>query len=313
MSASKSAARSWLRRGAVLSISAIAGLGALVITPNGPSAPSAAPHDPEALQKAMKDPVEARDFCELGREMLFPITDPGNQVAAQDLFYEAIERDPLEACGYAGLAHSLATISLLVPDGLAQNAVISDAQLAAEEAVRLNPISGWSHSAAAWTSFAAGDTVGAITQSGMAERLSPSDGNVLDFHALTLVLAGKYVSAFEVSNPERMTQKQGDRRADQNLHGAASFHLGLYSEAIATLEHKVTIDQHASDMALVYLSASYAALERLDRAEDYAEQLMEAAPDYPVDDALTRLYRRPGAAEEVLSQLQRAGWQAPAS
>lgn len=150
-----------------------------------------------------------------------------------------------------------------------------------------------------------------MRHSALAEQLSPNDGNVLDFRALILVLAGEFNAAHDISAATRPRLLGSDRFANQNIHAVANFHLGRYDEAIAALEKAMKNGQPVSALTLVYLTAAHAAAERLGPARLYASQLMETAPDFHAEVALPRLYHGPGAAEAVLSQLRRAGWQAP--
>ncbi|MCV6595618.1 MAG: hypothetical protein OIF40_00855, partial [Mangrovicoccus sp.] len=176
---------------------ALAGIGALAVMLLTPAAPIPAP-PPEAAPQSgahrqarmaereallAKSPatLHAANLCEIGRGLLFPIAEPGNQITAQETFRQAISRDPSYACGYAGLAHSLSTTSLLQPPGAAKDAMMQEAVQSAQAAVERDPTSGWSQSALAWAHFTSGALEAAMRHSALAEQLSPNDGNVLDF------------------------------------------------------------------------------------------------------------------------------------
>lgn len=264
----------------------------------------------KALSAKSTATVQAANFCDHAKGLLFPVASIDNQKLASDIFRKAISTDPDFVCGYAGLAHSLATSAILTPPGDKRNEYSQDAVNMGKKAVELAPRSGWSHSGAAWASYASGDTELALEQSALAASLAPLDGNVLDFRGVTLVVSGRFKDAYDVTHSDRPRETGSYRFAHRNIHAVASFHIEEYSEAIQSLNFAIRNGDPVSALTLVFLTASHQALGNYSEARAALKQMKENWPGFRADLALNAFYSRPEYAEAVISRLAEAGWTA---
>ncbi|WP_299354763.1 hypothetical protein [uncultured Shimia sp.] len=263
-----------------------------------------------ALASKSTATVQAENYCNAARGFLFPIANLANQKLASDIFREAIKTDPNYYCGYAGRAHSLSTTSLLLPPGEAKTALLSEAADMARKAVDLAPLSGWSQSALAWSNYAQGNSETALEQSAIAVDLAPTDGNVLDFRAVTLLVLGQFQEAYDISHPDRLREKGSHRFAHRNINAVASFHLGKYQEAIDSLNYATENGDPVSELTLVFKAASYQGLGDTRSAQENLNKLQKSWPDFRLNLVLSAFYADPAFAQLVLKNLAAAGWQA---
>lgn len=303
----------WVIGASALAVVAVStGLTVMLLqSPEQPQPPeSTSARDLKRLALAAKSPatVQASNYCDHARGLLFPIASVGNQKLATGIFRQAQESDPDYVCSYAGLGHSLATSARLTPLGTERDDLIQEAVAMAQTAVELAPNDGWSQSAIAWASFAAGDLEKAKKHSELAEALSPEDGNVLDFRGLMLLMFGQFSEAYDVTNPKKSRKIGSYRFAHRNLHAVASFHLGKYNEAVSSLNFAAQHGDPVSPLSLVFLAASYQGLQNTDEARKLLDQLRESWPNFRPETSLAAFYSRPELAEGVISNLKAAGW-----
>ena len=268
----------------------------------------------QALAEKSAATVQAANLCDTARGMLFPIGSIENQKIATRIFQQAIASDAGYACGYAGAAHSLATLSLIVPrDDPSKVDYGLDATAMAARAIELDPMSGWSQSAAAWAAYSAGNHPRAEKLAALSVELGPRDGNVLDFSATIAILTGNFEEAHSRSSPERPRALGSYRFAHRNLHAVASFHLGDYETAIASLRTATQSGDPVSPLTLTFLAASHEAAGDHAAARDLVEELVTTWPAFRPDLLLGNLYADRSHVSQIVDRLRDAGWRRPDS
>lgn len=252
--------------------------------------------------------LQASNMATKASEMLFPIADVKLQTAALKLFEEAIRIDPAYAGGYAGAAHSLSTLAILAPDLTQRQHLLQDASLMSGTAVDLDPTDGWSISSKAWLAFASGNFENAKTLADRAYLLSDMDGRVMNFYALILLLTGNFEKAQKISAPDAPRRATGSNRANLNLHGVASFHLGDYETAVSSFDSAIASGAPVSELTLLYKAASYQANAHTAEAQKLLTELSRTWPMFQPEVALSKFYASREHVDVVLEQLRAAGW-----
>ncbi len=262
----------------------------------------------QALSAKSPAAVQASNYCDQARGLLFPIATIDNQILASDIFRMAINEAPDFYCGYAGLAHSLGTQALLTRGEEERDALILNSGQMAQKAVDIAPSNGWSQSAMAWVSYVSRDYDRALEYSALAQSLRPKDGNVLDFRGVILLVMGRFEEAYEVSDPSHPREIGSHRFAHRNIHAVASFHIGEFREAIASLKFASKNGDPVSALSLVFLAASYQRLGESKEAHATLNQLKQSWPEFRPDLVLAAFYSSPNLSDEVISALTDAGW-----
>ncbi|MDV7143861.1 hypothetical protein R3X27_14335 [Tropicimonas sp. TH_r6] len=279
-------------------------------TQQEPRSATAAQDSLERTALAEKSPatLQAANLAEKAADLLFPIADAEHQTLATAMYREAIRIDPSHYGGYAGAAHSLATLAMISPDAERSAELLSEAEALAEKAIDLAPLSGWSHSATAWVALSAGDPERAVDLARRAASLSPMDGKVLDFHAVTALMTGHFEEGFDVSAPDRPRDMDGRQPAYLNVHGVANFHLDRFDAAIASFDTAIEQGGPVSELTLLYKAAANQAAGRTEDARALLDELQTTWPAFRPEPVLKRFYRHPEHAERILVELRAAGW-----
>jgi tetratricopeptide (TPR) repeat protein len=257
-------------------------------------------HSPASLQ--------AVNLAEQARGLIFPIFRVERLKLTTDMFRQAISLDDQYFGGYAGAAQTLGVLALLTPTGPKRENLQSEAQAMAATAMGLDPTHSWSQSAAAWVAFTGKDFDRAMRLSSRSMKLSPDDGNVLDFHALISFFAGDFETARDAADPNRTRGVSKQRFANRNIFAAANFHLGEYSKTIESFKIAADTGDPVGAPTLAFLAATYHAMGNTKLAEQKAGELSTAWPDFRADLVLRRFYRHREHADAVVSRLLAAGW-----
>lgn len=294
-------------------IALAAGLAMVVYAVQGPgTARSPATTTTEAERLALINrsgaSLQAENLCRQGRNLLFPIADMSQQKTATDLFYRAVELDPNYPCGYAGAAHSLGTQALLTADNSAKGLLLTEAEEMADKAQSIAPTDGWAVSGRAWVTVVAGETERAFELSKLSAQLSPTNGNVLDFHGVISIFAGDYEEARRATDPARLRDTKGLQHAQRNVYGVASYHGGAYSEAVAAFENAIRLGEPVSALTLMFLAVSHQANGNSQEAKAYVKDLEASFPNFPVRAVLEGFYPDPQASNKIIGHLREAGW-----
>ncbi|WP_271952254.1 tetratricopeptide repeat protein [Ruegeria faecimaris] len=292
-------------------LAALLGLGIYAIQ-GAPKVTSPLPTLSEAERVALINlsgaSLQAENLCRQGRNLLFPIADTAQQNLATGLFYRAVELDPDYACGYAGAAHSRATQAILTDNDVARTALYTEARDMATKAQAISPKDGWVVSGLAWVAVAGGDLAKALELSQLSAELSPTDGNVLDFHGVISILAGEYQEARYATDPARKRDTKGLQHAQHNIYGVASYHAGAYSDATVAFETAIRLGEPVSALTLIYLAVSHQANGYFIEAQRFVGELEDGFPNFPVSTVLGRMYPDEKAPKAIVEHLLAAGW-----
>lgn len=257
-----------------------------------------------ALADKSATTLQAANLAEKASELHFPIGDIDHQKLAVSMYREAVRIDPGYSGGYAGAAHSLATLALLASSEVSRDTFLTEARAYAEKAIDLDPLEGWSNSAVAWTTFVERDYERAVDLGRRAASLSETDGKTLDFHGLISLLTGNFEEAALASDPKRPRKYAGRHLAHLNLYGVANFHLGNFETAVASFDSAIEQGGPLSEFTFVFKAACYQASGDSITAAAMLEELRETWPEFRPDLALRRFYQDPKHAEEVIAQLE---------
>ncbi|SHJ54612.1 hypothetical protein SAMN05444000_11015 [Shimia gijangensis] len=294
-------------------------LGTITSLRGHPDAPEAAitptSGDPklEAERRARmsKSPssLQAVTLSDHARNLIFPMFEREQLKLSLAMFRQAIRKDDTYFGGYAGAAQCLAAMALFLSDGPDRSGLLAESRKMVDRAIEQSPTNSWSQSALSWTLLVEGRDSEAREHAELALDLAPKDGNVLDFYAVVMLLTGEFDAAREAADPDRERTSAVGRHADQSLYGAASFHLGLYQDAIDTLIAASLSGSPISAPNYAYLSASYQGLGEVDKARKYAFELMENWPEFNPSVVFGRIYSNPDQVKGVTDKLLAAGWQ----
>ncbi|WP_106608275.1 hypothetical protein [Shimia abyssi] len=263
-----------------------------------------------ALAEKSTATLQAANLAEKASDLLFPIADAEHQKLATAMYRESIRIDPTHSGGYAGAAHSLATLALIAPSAEQSAKFLEEAESFAKQAVELAPLSGWSHSAVAWVALAAQNFTEAVELSRFAVSLSPMDGKVLDFYAVTALITGHFEEGLQASDPARPRDNKGRQPAYLNVQGVANYHLGHFDEAIAWFDAAIQDGGPVSELTLTYKAAASQAAGRTEVARALLDELAQTWPAFRPEPILKKFYQYPEHAEQVIAELRAAGWPA---
>lgn len=261
-----------------------------------------------ALAEKSVATLQAANLAEKANELLFPIANANHQKLATAMYREAIAVAPSYSGGYAGIAHSLGTLSLISPDADSAAELLSEGSAMADKAIDLDPLSGWSHSATAWIAFAGRENDKAMEARRRAVSLSPADGRVLDFSAVIATVTGHFEEALLLADPERPRNSGSRHPAYLNVYGVANYHIGQHAQAIASFDNAVRMGGPVSELTLMYKAAAHQAAGRTSAARDLLDELRETWPAFRPGPVVKRFYQNSEDAEQLLSDLTAAGW-----
>ncbi len=262
----------------------------------------------EAIFDKSPAALQAVNLAEQGREIIFPAIDRERIAAALTMFERARELDSDYFGGHAGAGQVLATQALLSPPGDARSEVIARAKARAEDAIRLNPASGWSQSALAWVAFAERDFDTANRLSIRARDLSPNDPHVLEFDSLIALFSGHFERVLALGETSIAQSSNAARFVFRNAYASAHFHTGQYAKAAALFQQSSASGAPVSPVTVSYLiAASYEAGDH-DAARKAAEGLSAAWPDARVDLLFLNLFSDETFARQIIDPLRKAGW-----
>ena len=252
--------------------------------------------------------MQAVTLADHARNLIFPMFEQDQLELSLAMFRQAIRKDKTYFGGYAGASQCLSAMAVLLSDDTARHEFLSESRRMVDRAIELSPTNSWSQSALSWTLFAEGQVAGAREHAEIALELAPTDGNVLDFYAMLMLLVGDFEAAREAADPDRTRTSGLGRYANRSFFGAASFHLGLYQEAIGSLTAATVSGDPISAPTLAYLAASYQGLGKTKRAKQYALELMENWPRFNPSVVFGRIYLNLDHTKSVSDKLRAAGW-----
>jgi len=277
----------------------------------GPVPATAGPSKVELERQAMfnKSPssLQAYDFAQQAREMIFPPIDPVGRQSALDLAKRSIAFDGDYFGGYAAAAQILA-FSVVVPGPDDKSRLLADAKAMADNAQNLNPNSAWVQSSIAWVSFVSGEFDKAVRISDLAIAMDPLDPHVRDIHGMIALFNGDFERALAIVAEQDVDGLALSRLVHRNIKAVASFHLGNIDDAIELIDDITKFGGASSLLTSCYLAAAHQVNGDHRKASDLVERIDESWPNAPFGALLRRVFRNPEHSENVLKHLRDAGW-----
>ncbi|MBE1283747.1 MAG: hypothetical protein GJ676_10600 [Rhodobacteraceae bacterium] len=252
--------------------------------------------------------LEAITLAEQGHRMIFPVFDAPRQVLLASIFQRVIELGPDFYGGYAGLAHVLSIRALVTADAEARTAFLTQAQSAADQALRLAPAEARTQMAQALAVFAAGDREEALRLAELSVELAPMDGQLSDFLGTIALFSGQNERAVAASENEALRESGSQRFANRNIFAAASFHLGNYRDTTRAFNEAAALGDPICALSFAYHVAALQALGDIKAAERKLQQLEQSWPDASIANSLFGIHGDTAPAEDVLQRLRDAGW-----
>ncbi|MGI9513742.1 MAG: hypothetical protein ACR2OL_12640 [Anderseniella sp.] len=266
----------------------------------------------EAVFEQSPITLQAHNLAEQARGLIFPVFDPGRLNLTLGMFRRSTELDPAYSGGFAGAAQVLAFQAFLLPKSTDRTQLLHEARKTADKAVKLNPTDAWSQSAAAWVSFVECQCDQALRISERAVRLAPTDGHVLDIHALVNLFSGNFETAATATNPTISFRRQGQGKSIRPvIFAAANLHLGNYAKTAEAMQAAVTSGGAISPPMLAYLAAAHQAIGNTSEAQQAVRRLSTAWPEARIDLLWPSLFRHPEHAAQMIELLRAAGWKSP--
>jgi len=278
--------------------------------PNSAS-PKADQSKTELERRAMfnKSPssLQAYDFAQRARGMIFPPIDPVRRRSALDLAKRSINFDGNYFGGYAAAAQILA-FSVVVPGSGEKARLLAEAKTMADKAQDLNPNSAWVQSALAWVSFVAGDFDKAVRISELAIAMDDRDPHVRDFHGMIALFNGDFENAVATVTAPIVDDHDLSRLAHRNIKAVASFHLDRTDETIRVINDITELGGASSLLTSCHLAAAYQRSGDHRMARDLVTRINETWPNAPFGSLVRRVFRHSKHSESVLKHLRDAGW-----
>lgn len=264
----------------------------------------------QAMFEKSPKSLQAFDFAQQARGLIFPPTNPDRLALALQHFETAIELDPDFHGGYAGAAQVMAFLAFLpnVPD---PEGKLSKAVEFASLARKLAPANAWVQSSLAWVAFVGGDFDRAVELSERAMALAPLDRHVIEFSGMISVFNGDFDAALNAVRPLMKSDARTTGYVHLNIYAVANYHLGNYQATIETFDDVVTIGGTSSPLTLSYMAAAQAKAGDQNEAERLVEALKQAWPQFSPVKLFTRVYRKKDHAQQVIAPLIDSGWTEP--
>ena len=261
-----------------------------------------------AYRERSMQALQAVNFAEQARGMLFPVFDLKRQEIALEMFRHAISLDPGLYHGYAGAAQVLATLALLSPD----ESRAADHEKAATEmvmkALDIAPSDAWPQAAQGWVLAVSGDLERAYAFAQRAVNLAPQDGHILDLAGTIAIITNHPEFAEEVSSPDRPRSGTG-RFGANNIWGVAQLMLGHYDEVIEAFAGAPESGAPVSAPSLIFLAIAYDHTGNEQNAGRIAAELSASWPDFPINHIVARMFRNaPKTGDDILERLAKYGY-----
>jgi eukaryotic-like serine/threonine-protein kinase len=216
-----------------------------------------------------------------------------NLELATSLYQAALQRDPSFAAAYAGIAEMNAT---MFNYGLLDDAALSNAKMAAERAVALDPASAEAHAALGFVQATAGAYREAEASLKHSIELNPSWSFTYQYYAILLVTLGRTREAEQQSRAVLSIDPIWS--APNAVLGAELSMQGRLQEARDQLQRAFDLDPR-QPTAVTYLGAVEAALGNYARACEVLEKGLASSPDSPgIRSSLAYSYLKLGRAAD---------------
>ena len=247
--------------------------------------------------------LEAYDYFQRAKRKFY-LWGTDNKRLALSLYQKALELDPEFAEAYAAVASVASrvwrwSIAGVLPGPVARQLAFS----AASKALALDPNNGEAYSVLAWSQLVEGEYEQAIATARRAVSMQSSP-DIYAQLAGVLGYSGRHAEALAVMEETLRLEP----RPPPTFHGMLGWVLfwnGQYEKAIEYLEKA----QEGGVEYFPFLAASYAELDRLDKATAIVSKIQDALPAVSLAgiQSTYTYYRRPEDLEHHLESLRKAG------
>jgi adenylate cyclase len=263
------------------------------------------PTDKARIAESGTDNVEAHDLFLRGRELLMgPKKDRAVFERADELFRQAIERDPSYSEAYAGLAWLQEMDHHNRWSAEPERSLERAAQLA-DQAIECGPKEPFAHCVAGVISLFRGNLERARAEAETALALSPNYALAHNVLAIADLYAGDPLAA--VPRMERAIRLD-PAFSHQYLHflGTAYLVAGKYETAATILRERVLLVPE-TDLSRAFLAAALGQIGEIEEARRVWRELMTLNPAYSFERHIGRLpFRRPADVARIYDGLSKA-------
>jgi tetratricopeptide (TPR) repeat protein len=261
----------------------------------------------KAKRRAMfaKSPasLQAFEFSEQARELIFPPTDGVRLGVALKLFKNANVQDENYFGGYAGAAQVYAFMAL-AGNPTQSGELLEKAGAMAHKAQELAPSQAWVQTSLAWIAFVAGDFNRATELADQAAILDPHDDHNRDFHGMIAGFNGDFEKAIRIVEPYLNRTVSSDFVIHRNIFSIANFHLGNYGKTIKYIDQITESGGASNPLTTTYLAAAYQSLGKHQKAREMLRNQRSSWPEFQTEKFVNRIFRYQKHADQVLIRLR---------
>jgi adenylate cyclase len=264
------------------------------------------PEEHERIGRAPTENLEAYDIYLRTRTTLWPPTRE-NVLTARSAYRRITDIDPTFSGGHAGLSmtHSFAVI-FGHSDRPAEDA--ARALEAANTAIANDDRFAQAYSALGLAHCVAGRHEMAVAEALRAVELQPGDADAHTFLAIVQFLAGQAEGAYEAITTALRLDPHYVNGPYLNVLGIVCFCAERYEESIEAFKRNIERGGPLGAPALVFRTAAYSALGRIEEAENSAQDLLGFLPGFSsARFGMLRLFSDPEDSQRVIAGLRKAG------
>jgi adenylate cyclase len=264
------------------------------------------PDEGERLVRPPTDNIESYDIYLRTRATPWPPTRE-NILTARSAYQRITKIDPSFAGGYAGLSmtHSLA---VMFSHSEQPDADIEQALELARTAVALDDGFAQAHSSLGLANAVAGRHDEALRCTDRAVSLQSGDADVQLFSTFAHLFAGQKEEAYEAITAALRLDPQYVEGPYLNVMGLVCFCAGRYDEAIEALQKNIDRGGPLAPPALIFRTASYSALGRLEEARETAKTLLTFLPSFSIARfRILHMFRNEEDSRHMIDALRKAG------
>jgi len=255
-----------------------------------------------AEQARRKPPTSLEAYECVLRGKALPLGDLRNEAEKRLLYERAIELDPCYGQAYALLAHVV--FLAWFRDMTGSEVALDQALDLAKKAVALDDNEPICQSELGWIYLFRKSFDLAEQYYRRALRLNPNSPALVAHMSFVCAFTGRPDEALDCLAQARLIDPYFNPTWYWHSLGYTNFIARRYDEAIAALSHSATMPFWVQ----AYLAACYALTDRIERARDFATEVLRLAPDF----SATRLsekepFKRPADREHLLEGLRKAG------
>jgi adenylate cyclase len=256
------------------------------------------------VRKAFRDSAALRSYFN-GESLLWEAKNKLELREAQRLLEESIHLEPTCSAGYAAAAVAY-WVEALSDDSDRTEEALRLAVERAQEAIRLDDVTGYPHLVLAQVHLSKRDYDAASAEADRAVSARPNCPASFTLKASVLNYLGRPSDAVEHAEYAlRLTPVHPPMYPA--ILASAFYGSGRYEEAVAAAKTAIELDEAHIDPFLM-LAASNAALGRGEEARLAADRVRTLKPAFTLDDfAASQPYREPDHLNRLLGQLRSAG------